>query len=59
MFCIVDTKQSMAIVKSGFITASQANRWAKKNLPSEEVHLWKQDYSCKDYYKFRYFVKMR
>lgn len=59
MFCIVDTKQSMAIVKSGFKTGAQANDWAKKNLPKEEVKLWKPGVKNDRWFGFRYFVKMR
>lgn len=59
MFCVVDSKESMAIIKSGFKTSAQANNWAKKNLPKEEVHLWKPGYRPDDYFRFRYFIKMR
>lgn len=59
MFCIVDTKQSMSVIKSGFKTASQANIWAKKNLPKEEVKLWKPCAKNDSWLHFRYFIKMR
>lgn len=59
MFCIVDTRRSHAVIKSGFKTSSQANNWAKKNLPKEEVKLWKPGHRCEDYFIFRYFIKMR
>lgn len=59
MFYIVDTKQSHTVIKSGFKTASQANNWAKKNLPREEVKLWKSGYSPDDYFRFRYFIWMK
>lgn len=57
MFCIIDRDNNFAQVKSGFKTASQANNWAKKNLPKDEIHLWgtKLDLSKSN----RYFVKMR
>lgn len=59
MFCIIDTKQSMAVVKSGFKTCAQANNWAKKSLPKDEIKLWKSGYKPDDYFRFRYFIKMR
>lgn len=59
MFCIVDTKQSHAVVKSGFKTASQANNWAKKNLPKEEVKLFKPGVKNDRWFGFRYFVRGR
>ena len=59
MFCIVDTKQSMAMIKSGFKTGSQANDWAKKNLPKDEVKLWKPGIKNDHWFGFRYFVRMR
>ncbi len=59
MFCVVDAKQAMSIIKSGFKTSAQANNWAKKNLPKDEVKLWKSGYSSEDYFRFRYFIKMR
>lgn len=57
MFCIVDRDNNFALVKSGFKTASQANNWAKKNLPKDEVQLWGAKWGRLKY--FRYFVKMR
>lgn len=54
MFCIVDREKNFTPVKSGFKTASQANHWAKKNLPAEEVSLWGNKYIPKNY---RYFVR--
>ena len=58
MFCIVDRDNNFNMVKSGFKTASQANNWAKKNLPKESCQLWKDD-SLKRGHYYRYFVKMR
>lgn len=57
MFCIVDRDNNFALVKSGFKTASQANNWAKKNLPKGEVQLWGAEWKLPHYY--RYFVRMR
>ena len=57
MFCVVDRDNNFAYVKSGFKTSSQANQWAKKNLPRDEVHLWGK---TPDWSKsYRYFVRMR
>ena len=40
MFCIVDRDNGRTPVKSGFKTSAQANKWAKKNLPEDDVYLW-------------------
>ena len=42
MFCIIDAKNNMNPVKSGFKTYAQANNWAKRFLPVDEVRLWGQ-----------------
>lgn len=57
MFCIVDKEKNFTHVKSGFKTASQANNWAKKNLPKDEVHLWGEKPNLSK--GFRYFVQMK
>ena len=55
MFCVVDREKDFTPVKSGFKTASQANNWAKKNLPRDEIHLWgeKLNFSKKNRYQVR------
>lgn len=55
MFCVVDSEKNFTPVKSGFKTASQANNWAKKNLPRDEILLWgeKFDFSKKNRYQVR------
>ena len=57
MFCIIDTEDNHKVIKSGFKTAAQANNWAKKNLPKDEVRLWKPDHQYK--WQFRYYVRMK
>ena len=57
MFCVVDKEKNFTPVKSGFKTASQANNWAKKNFPKEEVHLWGEKLNWSK--SFRYFVWMK
>ena len=57
MFCVVDREKDFTPVKSGFKTASQANNWAKKNLPKDEVKLWGAKWAGWKYY--RYFVRMK
>ena len=58
MFCVIDKEKNFTPVKSGFKTASQANNWAKKNLPKDEVHLWGE--KLPNYSKeFRYFIQMK
>ena len=57
MFCIVDKEKNFTPVKSGFKTASQANNWAKKNLPKDEVHLWGEKPNLSK--GFRYFVQIK
>lgn len=56
MFCVIDKEKNRTPVKSGFKTASQANNWAKKNLPRDEVRLWGEKLGSKD---FRYFIRMK
>ena len=58
MFCVIDREKNMTPIKSGFHTAAQANSWAKKNLPKDEVQLWKDEPLHPLKYK-RYFVRMR
>ena len=57
MFCIVDRDNNFTPVKSGFKNASQANNWAKKNLPKDEVQLWGAKWKGGKYW--RYFVRMK
>ena len=57
MFCIVDKEKDFTPIKSGFKTFAQANNWAKKNLPKEEVRLW-GDYK-QPWVMHRYFVRMK
>jgi hypothetical protein len=57
MFQIIDRENNFTPVKSGFKTASQANNWAKKNLPKDEVQLWGSEWKLPKCY--RYFVRMR
>lgn len=56
MYCIVDREKNFTPVKSGFKTFAQANNWAKKHLPKDEVHLWGDS---RGYFNRRYFVRMR
>lgn len=58
MFCIIDTENNHKMVKSGFKTGSQANHWAKKNLPNGTVHMWGAKWSPK-LFAYRYLVKER
>ena len=57
MFCVVDREKGFAPVKSGFKTSSQANNWAKKNLPRDDVHLWGEKWDFKKIH--RYLVRMK
>ena len=57
MFCVVDKEKNFTPIKSGFKTASQANNWAKKNLPKDEVHLWGEKPNWSK--GFRYFIRMK
>lgn len=57
MFCIIDREKSFTPVKSGFHTASQANSWAKKNLPKDEVKFWGEKWDWSK--QFRYFIQMK
>ena len=40
MFAVIDHEKDCRPVKSGFKTAAQANDWAKKHLPKDDVHLY-------------------
>ena len=56
MFCVVDREKNFTPIKSGFKSFSQANGWAKKNLPEDLVCFWGVH---KAYANKRYFVRMR
>ena len=52
MYQIIDTKNNHIPVKSGFKTASQALKWAHKNLEPDSCCGWgKMKFGC------RYFIK--
>lgn len=57
MFCVVDREKGFAPVKSGFKTSSQANNWAKKNLPRDDVRLWGEKWDLQKIH--RYYVRMK
>lgn len=57
MFCVVDREKGFAPVKSGFASGSQANNWAKKNLPKDSVRLWGKKFDFSKIY--RYYVRMK
>lgn len=54
MFCVVNMA-TMLPIKSGFMTATQANNWCRKHLPINQVHLYGDDYNGK---AFQYFVRL-
>ena len=54
MFQIIDTQNNHLPVKSGFHTASQAYKWAKRNLPKESCSPWGRW----NWNKERYFIRM-
>lgn len=53
MFQIIDTENNHLPVKSRFLTAAQAYRWAKKNLPEGSCGEWGK----MNYHIHRYFIK--
>ena len=53
MFQIIDTENNHLPVKSRFLTAAQAYRWAKKNLPKDSCGEWGK----MKYYVHRYYIK--
>ena len=57
MFCIIDTENNHTPIKSGFKTYSQANNWAKKNLPVGTVRMWGENPNRNK--KFRYFIRRK
>jgi hypothetical protein len=54
MFQIIDTQNNHLLVKSRFLTAAQAYKWAKKNLPKDSCSEWGK----MKYYHDRYYIKM-
>ncbi len=52
MFYVVDKGNGFSPVKSGFKTASQANNWAKKNLPEDAIWFWGQKHDWSKNYRF-------
>ena len=52
MFQIIDTQKNHTPVKSGFMTAAQALKWAKKNLEPGSCSGW-----GKMKFENRYFIK--
>ena len=59
MFCIIDREKNMTPIKSGFHTASQANNWAKKNLPKDKVRMWGDKHAIDLWHIPRYLVVMK
>ena len=59
MFHIIDSQKGCAPIKSGFKDAASANKWAKKNLPPDEVCLHGVKYDLSKCHGFRYFVNMK
>lgn len=53
MFQIIDTNNNHIPVKSGFMTATQALKWAKKNLKPDSCPSWGSRITHGD----RYFIK--
>lgn len=58
MFYIADRLKDFSPVKAGFKSGAQANDWAKKNLPKDEVRLWGVRYPSGTKFH-RYFVRMK
>ena len=55
MFQINDTKNNHLPVKSGFMSASSAYKWAKKNLPRDSCSPWGKMVVQRDrYYIYKY-----
>jgi hypothetical protein len=52
MFKIIDIQNNHLPVKSGFLSAAQAYRWAKKHLPKNSCSEWGKMV----YYRDRYFI---
>ena len=53
MFQIIDAENNHLPVKSRFLTAAQAYRWAKKNLPKDSCSEWGKMAFRRD----RYYIK--
>ena len=52
MFKVIDTQNNHLPVKSGFLTAAQAYKWAKKHLPKDSCSEWGKMV----YYRDRYYI---
>ena len=51
MFKIMDSTKLFIPVKSGFLTAAQAYKWAKKHLPKDTCSEWgKMNYKRDKYF---------
>ena len=54
MYQIIDTKNNLIPVKSGFKTPGQALKWARKNLEPNSCPGW-----GKMEFGYRYFIKIQ
>ena len=52
MFKVIDIQNNHLPVKSGFITAAQAYKWAKKHLPKGSC----SEFGKMVYYRDRYYI---
>ena len=53
MYQIINIENNHLPVKSRFLTAAQAYRWAKKNLPKDSCREWGK----MNYYRDKYYIK--
>lgn len=53
MYQIINIENNHRPVKSRFLTAAQAYRWAKKHLPKDSCSEWGK----MNYYKDKYYIK--
>lgn len=57
MYRVVDLEKNCTPVKSGFKTGTQADKWAKKNLPKDSVLLWGVKSDPKKNYRYAVWMK--
>ena len=53
MYQIINIENNHRPVKSRFLTAAQAYRWAKKHLPKDSCSEWGKA----NYYRDKYYIK--
>ena len=59
MFYVIDKNNKSVPISVGFKSASEANKYAKKNLPRARVRLWGEEADGEKWKSIRYYVTRR